>query len=90
VAVRVEALERRVGGFILAFDDGDAVSFHAFQQRADVSGRFGLEAGMQERGQRLDIGYRVQGEVDPSALRIMTVPSGYFCAVAGSKPKYVE
>ena len=77
VAVRVQALERRVGGFIVTFDDGDAVSFHAVQQCVHVCGGCGLEAGMQELGQRLDICYRCSARSNPSALRIMTVPSGY-------------
>ena len=34
VAVRVKAFERHVGCFIVPFHDGDAISFHAFHQRA--------------------------------------------------------
>src|SRR5580698_1628303 len=65
VAVRVEALERRVGRFIVPFNDGDAVSFHAVHQRADVSWPCGLEAGMQERGRWRDVPGRVQRKVEP-------------------------
>lgn len=58
-----QALECRIGRFIIAFDDGDAVSFHAFQQRAYVRRHCGFEAGMQERG-RLDIRDRAQRKVE--------------------------
>lgn len=65
---------------------GDAVSFHAFQQRAYVRRHCGFEAGMQERG-RLDIRDRAQRKVEAVCVPIMIVPSAYFWAVAGSKPK---
>jgi hypothetical protein len=86
VAVRVQALERHVGLFIVPFRNGDAISLHALQQRAHVSCLSGLEAGMQERGRRLDVLNRVQSQVEP-ALRMMTVPSSYSWAAAESKPK---
>jgi hypothetical protein len=87
VAVRVEALEPRVGGFIIPFHNGDAVSFHAVHQRAHVSWPCCLEAGMQERARRLDIRYRVQREVEPVSVADDDRMAGYCCAVAGSKPK---
>jgi hypothetical protein len=86
VAVRVKALERHVGRFIVPFRNGDAISIHAFHQRAHVSWRGGPEAGMQERRRRLDVPHRCRARSNPSALRMMTVPSSYSWAVAGSKP----
>ena len=60
VAVRVKAFERHVGGLIIPFHDGDAISFHAFHQRAHL-GRFScFEAGVQERRRRLDVPDRMQ------------------------------
>ncbi len=60
VAVRVKALVRHVGCFIVPFHDGDAIILYAFHQRAYVSWRCGLEAGMQERWRRFDLPNRVQ------------------------------
>jgi hypothetical protein len=87
VAVGIETLERRVAGFIMTFHDGDAVGVRAVHQRAHASGSGGAEAGVQERVRRFELLSRVQRKVDPVALQTMTVPSGYFWAVAGSKPK---
>ena len=81
VAVRVQAFERYVGWFIVAFHNGDALGVHAVHQRAHLNWLCGLEPGMQERRRRLDVPDRVQGQVeaigvadDDSAVR--TLPSG--------------
>jgi hypothetical protein len=87
VPVRVEALERRVGGFIIPFCDGDAVSVHAVHQRAHVGGLGGLEAGLQEGGRRLDVPDRVERKVEPVCVADDDGTVWVLLGGGGSKPK---
>ena len=87
VAVRVGALERRQAQVVVLPDDLDPVRARPAKRGADISGE--PEPDVQERLRRAGIARRVQGEVKPSALRMMIVPSPYRCTVAGSKPRYV-
>jgi len=81
VAIGVQALERHVGWFIVAFHNGDAISVHAFHQRAHVSRVCGVEPCMQERRRRLDVPDRVQRQVEAIGVAdddsaVLTLPGG--------------
>lgn len=83
VAVWVEAFERHVGCFIVPFHDGDAISLHAFHQRAHLSWPSGVEAGVQERRRRLDVPDWVQRQVE--AICVADDDSAVLILLSGSR-----
>src|SRR5262249_32228199 len=87
VAVRVKALDRHLGRFIVPFRNGDAISLHAFHQRATSAGAAALKPACRNAGDGSTCPTGCRARPNPSASRMMTVPSSYSWAVAGSKPK---